>query len=112
MKVIKNITDEAGQKHYIPVGDYELIIDLKFLPTVEMWTINIEYREDKINGTKLSLGTLHFRSNNLPFDFVVIDNEDTGIDPYSLDDFESGRCSLVMLEADDMEERRGYSVEQ
>lgn len=112
MIVLNNISDDAYQKHFIPIGDYELTIFIKFLAPIETWTMDLEYRDTVIKGIKLSLGTLHLRSNNLPFDFVVIDNQDTGLDPYLLDDFESERCSLVLLEADDMETRRGYSVEQ
>ena len=47
-------------------------------------------------------GSLHMVSQNQPFDFEVLDNSGLGIDPFKLDDFSAGRCSLYVLERDDM----------
>jgi len=112
MKIIQNVTGEAYQIHTIPLGNYDATLKLSFFGTVELWSADIEYHNKTIKGVKLSLGTLHLRSNNLPFDFVIIDNQLTGLDPYALDDFSSGRYSLVVLDSDNLEARRGYDVEE
>ncbi len=49
-------------------------------------------------------------SNNLPFDFIVEDQSNNGIDPFRIDDFSEGRCALYMLEAAEMGEIRGDTV--
>ena len=111
MRDITNITDDSNQLHTIPYFDSEIVIELLFSSVVKCWFINVSYGDKIINGLKLSLGTLHMRSNNLPFDFVIIDMIDSGFDPYQQDDFLNIRYKLVLLEAEDMEERRGYPVE-
>lgn len=107
---IDNITDEAHQRHTIIFEESEVIISLRFLPVVESWVLNVQYKTVTANGYKLSLGTLHLRSRNLPFDFVVLDNSGTGLDPYRLDDFSENRCQLYMLNSDDMEAIRNAPV--
>ena len=42
---------------------------------------------------------------------VVFDSFGTGIDPFKLDDFSDGRCSLFMVEREEIAEYRGYTVE-
>lgn len=89
----------------------EIVISLRFLPTVEIWIFDIEYKEKKVLGKKLSLGVFHMLSNNLPFDFIVTDQSNNGIDPFRIDDFEEGRCVLYMLENIEMGVIRGQAVQ-
>ena len=111
MKDITNISDDANQLHTIPYFDSEIKIELLFTAVVQCWFMAVQYEDKAINGLKLSLGTLHLRSNNLPFDFVVTDMIGTGFDPYQRDDFLNERYKLILMEAADMEERRGFAVE-
>lgn len=111
MREIINITDEAQQLHKIPFFDFEIRLSISFHAVIAAWFIDIEYKDKSVNSIKLSLGTLHLRSNNLPFDFVVVDLLNNGFDPFKIDDFLSERFKLILLEPDDMEERRGYAVE-
>ncbi len=108
---IANITDDSNQLHTIPYFDSEIVIELLFSGVVLGWFLNVSYDSKNVNGLKLSLGTLHMRSNNLPFDFAVVDMIGSGFDPYQQDDFLNERYKLILLEADDMEERRGFPVE-
>lgn len=107
---IQNITDEAFQDHIIAFGDAEIEVSIRFFRVVEIWTISVTYNGKSVDGVKLSLGTLHVRNENWPFDFVVRDNSTAGIDPFKVNDFSDGRCSLYMFEAADMETIRGYPV--
>lgn len=109
--LIENITDEPHQRHTIVFQESEINIILRYYPIVEMWTIDIGYKTKVAYGFKLSNEVLHMRSKNLPFDFVVQDNSGTGLDPIRLDDFVTNRCSLYMLDADDMELIRNAPVE-
>lgn len=107
---INNITDEAIQIHTIIFEESEIILILKFLPIVNSWVFDIEYKNTIASGYRLALGTLHMISRNFPFDFVVQDASGLGIDPYMIDDFSTGRCILYMLESADMEGIRGGPV--
>jgi len=107
---ITDIDGDAHQRHTILLDDSEVVLSLRFHPTVEMWVTDVEYGGRKVSGVKLSVGVMHMRSQNFPFDIVVTDNTGQGLDPLRLDDFESGRCSLYVLNAADMEVIRGQPV--
>jgi hypothetical protein len=107
---ILNIDDDAHQRHTLQFGTAEIALSLRYHPTVEMWTMDVAYQGQRALGYKLSVGVLHMRSRNFPFDFVVGDNSNQGLDPIRRDDFVSGRCSLYLLDADDMENLRGAPV--
>lgn len=107
-----NITNEPHQEMTIPFEDNEIILSIRFYSVIGQWCIDVEYNgEEKTKGNKLSLGVLHLLGLNLPFDFVVFDSFGTGIDPFKLDDFSDGRCSLFMVEREELAEYRGYTVE-
>ena len=108
---IENIGNEAVQRHVILFEETEIILTLRFLPMVSIWIFNIEYKGRTANGFKLSTQTPHMLSQNFPFDFIVTDNNGTGLDPIDKNDFLNGRCSLYMLEPDDIEKLRGQPVE-
>jgi len=108
---IQNITDETNQRHLVVFEQSEIALVLRYHPTVEMWAFDVEYKNRRSNGYKLAAGPLHIRSRNYPFDFVVIDETGQGLDPLRRDDFSTGRCSLYLLEAADMEAIRGAAVE-
>ena len=112
MRQIVNITQSADQQHTIALEDQEIILSLRFYPTIEQWNFDVEFKEKKVLGVKLSLGTLHTVSANLPFDFIVLDGSGEGVDPFKVDDFVTdGRCKLYILDPEDMEEIRGVPVE-
>jgi hypothetical protein len=108
---ITNITDEPNQRHIIPLNDSEIIFDLRFYPPIQQWTFGLEWGDKTVKGVKLSTGVLHITNTNLPFDFIVTDSSNFGVDPFRIDDFQVGRCALYMLEPDEMEQFRGVPVE-
>lgn len=107
---ILNIDGDAHQRHTLQFGEEEITLSLRYHPTVEMWTMDVGYQGQSASGYKLSVGVLHMQSRNFPFDFIVGDNSGQGLDPIRRDDFESGRCSLYLLDAADMENLRGVPV--
>lgn len=109
-KRIQNITDEADQRHVILFEESEIVLTLRFFAVAEFWAIDVEYKGRTVYGFKLSANVLHMRSQNFPFDFTVRDLAETGIDPFKIDDFASGRCELYLLTADDMEVIRDGAV--
>ncbi len=107
---IANITDAPHQRHTVLFEESEIVVTLRFHPTVEMWVLDAVYNGSQALGYKLSVGVLHMQSRNLPFDFVVRDAQQAGLDPYLIDDFSTGRCELYLLNAEDMEVVRGTPV--
>ena len=107
---LQNITAEPHQRHVVLIDDAEVTVVLRFYPTVQIWCVDVESGGRTASGFKLSLGVLHMVSQNFPFDFVVEDTSGTGLDPFKLDDFSTGRCSLYMLDAADMEAIRDAPV--
>ncbi|WP_373033341.1 hypothetical protein [Sulfurovum sp.] len=110
MKQITNITADSAQRHTILVGDKTIVLTLKFLEVASIWCFDIEYNGFSKYGFKLSLNVQHLNNYNLPFDFIIRDTTNTGIDPFQIDDFFSGRIEMYILEADDLLGLRGYSV--
>lgn len=108
---ITNITSDTFQRHIITTVDAPIEIKLRYYPRAQFWTLSATYKGIATKGLKLSLGTLHMRSRNMPFDFIVNAAANTGIDPFAADDFSSGRCNLLMLERADMEVIRGQPIQ-
>lgn len=112
MKSISNITDDASQIIRVPVEDFDIELRVFFVGILQEWFINVSYGgESKVNGVRLVTGTLLLKNNNLPFDFVVVDDAGIGLDPYKLDSFLSGDYKLILFNSDEMEEIRGYPVD-
>jgi len=108
--LIENITDETDQRHVLDFEESEIVVGLRFHPTVEMWSMSVEYKSRTVSGVKLSVGVLHLESKNLPFDFVVADLAGVGLDPIRRDDFSTSRCAMYLLQPDEMETVRGAPV--
>lgn len=110
-KKIINISDETRQRHTILFNNSEIILSLIFLPFVEVWFMDVAYKQFELHGVKLAVGSLHMLSSGQPFDFIVLDNSGNGLDPFKKDDFSQERCSLFLLEPDEMQEIRQVEVE-
>lgn len=104
---VQGIGQEAHQRHTILFEESEVIIDIRFYATIQMWVADMFYKDFVVRGQKLSLGTTHILELNQPFDFAVTDESQEGIDPFRLNDFSDDRCRLYMLEADDVADLRG-----
>jgi len=107
---INNITSEAIQRHSLVIDDLDIDIILRFLPSVEIWLLDVEFEGRVLRGLKLSAGVTHIRGANMPFDFVVTIEDNSGIDPFRISDFELGRCELYYVTVDDMTALRGQEV--
>jgi hypothetical protein len=102
MRKLINLTDEPIQRHTILFEESEVIFTLRFYPKTEIWCFDAEYNGKSVFGLKLSVGVPHMVSQNQPFDFVVSDNSNNGLDPFKGDDCSSGRCDIYILDAADM----------
>lgn len=109
---MKQITigTEGKQKITILYEDTTIVLTVKFRPTIQSWSFDVIFRDEElINGKKLTCGLELLKQFNKPFDFVLVDNSKTGLDPFKQDDFEE-RISMYLLERDDLILLRGYDV--
>lgn len=111
MRQLINLGNEPYQRHVILFEESEIVFELRFMSSIQQWYMNLEYKDWSIDAVKLSCGVLHIRSENQPFDFIVKDNFGLDTDPFRLNDFSDERCSIYLLESDDMDAIRGHSVE-
>lgn len=108
--LLENISDESNQRHTILFEESEITFILRYHITAQIWTFDVSYNGLSANGIKLSIGTLHMRSRNFPFDFAVDDTSNTGIDPFRKDDFSQGRCNIYLVTREEMTDIRGLEV--
>ena len=111
MKQIENITGEALQRHTIITDGGDVVLILRYYGITESWFMDLTYKNESINGVRLSLAVQHIDAKSWPFDFIVIDLSGREVGPFQLTDFEDDRCQLYMLEASELEEIRGHDVE-
>lgn len=113
MRLIDNLGSEAEQIHTIPLDESgeDIILTLRYYSTIQAWYMDLEWGEYSTQGVKVSVGVFHIFSGNVPFEFRCVDNSGNGIDPYALDDFQLGRCQLVLVEPDEMAQIRGVEVD-
>ena len=118
MNIINNITSSPRQNHFLEFSRGSVDLQLIFDPAVTMWRMNVTFTragdteaQPTIYSVKLANLTTHFTHRNWPFDFAVEDTTGNGVDPFRVDDFETGRSKLYFLTPDDMIRIRGVDVE-
>jgi len=111
MKKLK-ISGAARQEFFVDVEDFTLRFDLRFFPMTTSWTLTLDRGETRIvSNRKLSLGNFILSVNNQPYDIALVDNLNTGIDPFKQDDFSEDRVSFYLLNREETAEIRGFEVE-
>lgn len=110
-RIVQNITNQSIQRHVLIYNDIETILILRYSSQVGAWFIDVNTGDRFANGIKLAVGVQHIESRNMPCDFTVTDNSGNGLDPFRSDDFSEGRCSLILLDNEDMIGIRGRRVE-
>lgn len=110
MRQIENIGTEARQRFTLILDDGTATLIIYYLSPVGRWFFDVSYGGIERKGIKMAVGVLHIGSANFPFDFVVEDTSGEGIDPFQLSDFNTGRCKLYRLTADEMFAIRGVEV--
>ena len=103
---ITNITDDASQRHVLLVDDEEITLTLRFHAVSQHWTFDVSWREVLRTGFMISLGCLHIRSLNWPFDFFCLATDGSGMAPFRLGDFIEGRCEFYIALQEEIEAPR------
>lgn len=104
MLYIPSITDDAKQQFNIVSEAGETVsFNLYYCPRQIGWFYDISYGNFTANGLRLvvSPNTLNQWINIISFGLACSSTD--GFDPYYIDDFTSGRISLYLLDAADIQ---------
>jgi len=105
MRYIDRINSTPNQIYTVGLdtGD-TFTLELRYMPTQQLWMANIAYGSKKINGIILVVGynVLRNYKNLIPFGISITSTD--GLDPYYLTDFSTQRIKLYVLTASEVSE--------
>ena len=109
MKKIDNITDDASQLLHLNSEDGGIVnITLKFLSTIQRWSIDIE--SPSINVSNIILANhpnvLWSFFDAGTFGLACLSQDD--VDPFQFDDFSSDRSELFLLNEEEIISSKNY----
>ena len=104
MVQIDNLSDDANQITRVPLPDGSLLV-LNFIyrPAIQRWSVSITRNAFVLNNVELCAHPNLLREfrNTLPFGLAVTSTD--GGDPVLISDFVSGRISIFVLDAADVQ---------
>lgn len=103
VQAIQCLTDDVRQKFNITIEDNTLYVNLYFFQTQKSWFFDIQYGDFICKGMRvvLTLNALRQFHNILPFGIGFV--ADGYAEPYAQDDFSSGRVTMCILSADEVQ---------
>lgn len=107
MLTINEITADAQQKHTVNLDNGKtLVLELMYYPTQLGWYLNVDYDDGafKVNGIRICThyNLLQQWTHIVPVGIMV--RTDGNGEPMLVEDFLTGRSSLSVLQAEDLEE--------
>ena len=100
MQAIANLSDEADQLTKVVLDDGSIVtFEFIYQPAIERWMMNIAHADLTVNGVNLCAGPNILRDwrNLIAFGLSCISTD--GADPFYIEDFQSGRITLYVLNA-------------
>ena len=104
MRFLNRITNDAHQRYFLTGNDDETItMTLRYLPSQESWFMDIAYNDFTVFGLRVvkSINLLRQWRNILPFGISCYSKDI--LDPVFIDDFQSERCALHLLDAEEVQ---------
>ena len=104
MRIITEFTDNPKQTCTLVLENQETVsFNLRFYETQLSWYFDFTWGDVVSNGNKVVLGANILRSfkNIIPFGLAFQAND--GVEPFAVDDFTTGRVTMYLLSADDVE---------
>lgn len=105
MKQINNLTNDPRQEFQVFTEDgATLYITLYYYITQKSWYYDFTYGNYTCQGSRVVLtpNSIRHLKNILPFGIAFL--TDSKAEPYSLDDFSSGRIKMYILNQDEVRE--------
>ncbi len=104
MQQITNLSDEANQLAKVVLGDGSVAsFQFQYLPAIERWAFSVTHPEITLTLETLCAGPNVLRQyrNTIPFGLGCYTTD--GADPFYIQDFQSGRVTLYVLSADEVQ---------
>ncbi len=104
MQQITTLTNSPNQRHQLVLDNNETVdFRLYYSARQEAWYFDFTYKEITVNCSKvvLSPNTLRNLKRLIPFGLAFI--ADGYVEPFSLDDFSSGRVKMYVLNSEDVQ---------
>jgi hypothetical protein len=103
MKQITLLTDNANQKVAI-VTDDALVVQLtfRFLPSQQVWMYDVSQDTFTANGRTLVISPNNLMQFRNIINFGLFCRSTDGYEPYKIDDFSSGRVTVFVLNASEV----------
>lgn len=96
---ITNVSNDAHQKTTVLLADNtSVVITLDFLPATQKWAISVSRDTFKASSIRLCVHPNILRSYRqvIPFGLACVASD--GVDPFDIEDFETERIQLFVLD--------------
>lgn len=114
MYIVKNITNDSNQSFNLIIpGQTDTVgMTLIYQPRLMCWEMGIAYKNVSISNFRVCSipNLLRQWFKILPFGLGCYTTDNT--DPFYVDDFQSGRCGLLMLSQSDVLNLEAYLLTQ
>lgn len=103
MQQITSITNHPKQRMILNIENNDKVdFMLYYLPRQQSWFYNFTYNNLTYNGARVTLtpNTLRQFKNIIPFGIAFLSNDN--VEPFSIDDFSSGRVGMYILNKEDV----------
>ena len=100
MQAITNLDNSADQVTNVVLSDGSVAqFEFIYEPAIERWMFNLTHPDITVNLLNLCAGPNMLRDwrNVIPFGLACLSTD--GADPFYIDDFQSGRITLYVLNA-------------
>jgi len=105
MQIVSALTSDTKQRFIISLEDGGIVrFYLYYYPSQYSWYFDFQYGDYICNGNKvvLSPNTIRHLRNRLPFGIGFLSGQQA--EPFSLDDFATGRVIMTILNSEDVKE--------
>lgn len=103
MQEITNLSDEADQLTKIVLNDGSVaVFEFIYLPAIERWVFSVSHPTIEVDRLILCTGPNILRDYRNVISFGLACYSTDGADPFYIEDFESGRITLYVLNADEV----------
>lgn len=105
MQEITSITSSPKQKMTLILENNETVdFKLYYLGRQESWFYDFTYNDLTVNCSRITLSPNALRQFKHIIPFGISFNSDDSVEPFSIDDFASGRIKMYVLNSDEVKQ--------
>ena len=103
MLYLNHLTNDPQQQANLTgLPGSQIVLTLRFMPRIQRWIMGVVWNGKSIQGIGVttSLNMLRQYRNIIPFGIACV--ADSGLDPYTVNDFQNQAANLYLLDSDDV----------